>query len=59
MTINQLQNLLHLINTRNGKINYTQFLASTISEQALSEKENLKKVFGMFDKDGNGYIDRD
>lgn len=48
-----------MIETPEGKINYTQFLASTITEQALSAKENLEKVFNMMDKDGNGYVDRD
>lgn len=48
-----------MIDTPGGKINYTQFLASTITEQALTAKQNLQKVFSMMDKDGNGFIDRE
>lgn len=59
VTVSYLRSLLDLIDTKDGKINYTQFLASTISEQSLSAKENLEKVFNMMDKDGNGYVDRD
>jgi Ca2+-binding EF-hand superfamily protein len=38
VTVNELKNLLQLIDTHDGKINYTQFLASTISEQSLAAK---------------------
>jgi calcium-dependent protein kinase len=58
MTVGELKKLLQLICTGKGKINYTQFLASTISEQALCTKDNLIKVFRMLDIDGNGYVDK-
>jgi Ca2+-binding EF-hand superfamily protein len=43
---------------KNGKINYTEFIASTLEDHLLSSKENLRNVFNMLDKDGNGYVDK-
>jgi Ca2+-binding EF-hand superfamily protein len=38
VTSTELKNLLQLIDIKDGKLNYTQFLASTISQQALEAK---------------------
>lgn len=35
VTATEMKNLLQLIDTKDGRINYTQFLASTITQQAL------------------------
>lgn len=42
---------------KNGMMNYTEFLASFVSEQSLQSKQNLEKVFKMIDQDGNGFVD--
>ena len=43
---------------KNGKLNYTQFLAFAIEKDKLFKEENIKSVFKMLDKDGNGYVER-
>ena len=43
---------------QNGKINYTEFLASSLEKDELFKVENLKKMFKLLDKDGNGLIER-
>jgi len=43
---------------KNGKINYTEFLASSISQDELFTPSNLSKMFKLLDKDGNGEIDK-
>lgn len=43
---------------KNGKINYTEFLASSLEKDELFKVDNLKKMFKLLDKDGNGSIDR-
>ena len=42
----------------NGKINYTEFLASSLEKDELFKMENLKKMFKLLDKDGNGLIEQ-
>lgn len=58
-TVSELKNLLSFIDTSQGRINYNEFIASTINERVLAAEENMEKVFRMLDKDGNGMIDRD
>ena len=43
---------------KNGKLNYTQFLAFAMEKDKLFKEENIKSVFRMLDKDGNGYVER-
>lgn len=43
---------------KNGKINYTQFLAFAMEKEKLFKEENIKSVFRMLDKDGNGFVER-
>ena len=43
---------------KNGKINYTEFLASSLSQEELFTPKNLLKMFKLLDKDGNGEIDQ-
>ena len=42
----------------NGKINYTEFIASTLDQEYLGSEAHLKSVFRMLDKDGNGTVER-
>ena len=42
-----------------GEIDYTEFLTVTVDEKTLLSKENLKKAFLYFDKDGSNAIEKD
>ena len=44
---------------KNGKIDYTEFLASTLQKQHYLRKERLFEAFCVFDKDNNGYITKE
>jgi len=41
---------------KNGYIDYSEFLAASISHQTLTSKANLDQAFHLFDKDGSGKI---
>lgn len=41
---------------KNGFIDYSEFLAASISHQTLTSKANLDQAFRLFDKDGSGKI---
>jgi len=41
---------------KNGRINYTEFLASSLDKDELFKTQNLKKMFKLLDRDGNGVI---
>ena len=43
---------------KNGKLNYTEFLASSLAKEDLFTTSNILKLFKLLDKDGNGTIDR-
>lgn len=43
---------------KNGKINYTEFLAFAMEKEKLFKEENIKSAFRMLDKDGNGFVER-
>lgn len=43
---------------KNGKINYTEFLASSLAKEDLFTASNILKLFKLMDKDGNGEIDK-
>ncbi len=40
----------------NNQINYTEFLAATISVKKILTKEHLMAMFKQFDADGSGFI---
>lgn len=44
---------------KNGRINYTEFLASSLAKEDLFKTSNILKLFKLLDKDGNGEIDRE
>lgn len=43
---------------KNGTINYTEFLASSMQTAKIFTKENLSAVFKLIDSDGNGFVDK-
>ena len=43
----------------NSKIDYEEFLASTMHYNKLSREENMIAAFEYFDKDKSGFITRD
>ena len=44
---------------KNGKIEYTEFLASVLKKKTFLKEERLYEAFSMFDKEGNGKITKD
>ena len=44
---------------KNGRINYTEFLASSLAKEDLFTTSNINKLFKLLDKDGNGQIDKE
>ena len=48
-----------LDNDGSGQIDYTEFLQAAINKQSLLTRENIRKAFYYFDKDGSGIIERD
>lgn len=56
-TIKELANVMEAIDTdKNGRINYTEFLASCLDQAKLFSEDHIKSVFKMIDKDGNGFV---
>ena len=43
----------------NGCIDYTEFLQATINREKFLSKKRLKTAFRMFDKDGDGSINKE
>ena len=41
---------------KNGKIDYTEFLAACMNYSKIASKKNLEAAFKMFDKDSSGDI---
>lgn len=59
LELQELKTLMESIDIdKNGKINYTEFLASSLSKEELFTEANLKKMFKLLDKDGNGVIEK-
>ena len=44
---------------KNGRINYTEFLASSLAKEDLFTTSNILKLFKLLDKVGNGSLDRE
>ena len=60
LTENDLKELFNLIDAdKNGKIDYTEFLAATIQKYNYLRNERLFETFCMFDKDNSGQITKD
>jgi calcium-dependent protein kinase len=60
MNEKDIKDLFDLIDVdQNGKIDYTEFLASTLQKQNYLKKERLWEAFCRFDKDNNGHITKE
>lgn len=52
-----MDSLFEAIDTdKSGFIDYSEFLASTIDQNLLAEKEHMQRVFSLIDLDKNGTI---
>lgn len=55
------ENLMKLLKAADtdgsGDINYTEFIAATMSSSIFLNRAYLRQAFNMFDKDGSGKID--
>jgi len=60
LTEHQIHNLFKSIDVnKNFRIDYTEFLAATISEKNYIKKERLFEAFCILDKDNNGKISKE
>lgn len=60
IALGEVQRILNDIDLDgNSKIDYEEFLASTMHYNKLSREENMIAAFEYFDKDKSGYITRD
>ncbi len=58
-SIKELAAVMESIDTdKNGRINYTEFLASCLDQAKLFTEEHIKSVFRMIDRDNNGFVER-
>ena len=56
----EVREIFNSIDTdKNGKIDYTEFIASCLQEKIFLNKERLNEAFSIFDKDNNGAITKD
>ena len=56
----EIKELFSAIDTdKNGKIDYTEFLAATLEKQEYLKEERLLGAFAAFDKDNDGIISKD
>jgi len=39
---------------KSGKVEFTEFMVSTMSKEKLLSKEKIEKAFKLIDEDGNG-----
>lgn len=57
ITANEIKEIISKVDyLGNGKINYSEFLAATISAQNVLTSEMLYALFNHFDTDGSGFI---
>lgn len=42
-----------------GEISYCEFIAATVSEELFLREDYVEHAFKMFDKDRNGYIEKE
>lgn len=54
---NEIDDMFNKVDTDgSGKIDYSEFVVSTLNERNLLSSNKLKTAFKMFDKDGGGSI---
>lgn len=57
LTQADVEGLIDKLDSNKSKcIDYSEFLAAAMDRKRLISKERIRKVFGIFDKDGNGKI---
>lgn len=57
LTQSDVENLMDKIDSNKSRsIDYSEFLAAAMDRKKLISKEKIRKVFAIFDKDGNGKI---
>lgn len=53
----EIESIVKGIDTdQNGAINYTEFIAATMGNQALTDKQRLMKAFKLLDVNGDGEL---
>eukprot|EP00261_Vitis_vinifera_P036056 XP_019077299.1 PREDICTED: calcium-dependent protein kinase 13 isoform X2 [Vitis vinifera] len=56
----EVQMLIETVDTNGkGTLDYGEFVAVSLHLQRMANDEHLRKAFSYFDRDGNGYIERD
>jgi len=56
----EIEDLFDRLDTdKSGFIDYIEFIRTSLNEKESLSKENLKKAFDMYDKDGSGSISSD
>ena len=56
----EVHSYFNIIDTdKNGKIDYTEFLAATMEKKRFLKEERLYDAFSMLDKDHNGKITKE
>lgn len=59
-TADEIKNIIKSVDYQgNGKINYSEFLAATVSVKSVLTNEMLLALFKHFDTDDSGYITPD
>ena len=60
ITENEIQEMFNSIDVdKNGKIDYTEFIAASLKKRTYTKNERLYEVFCSFDKDKNGEITKE
>lgn len=55
----QVNKLMECVNLdEEGNLNYTEFVRISSEEEILLSKENIRKAFSFFDRDGSGSIEK-
>ena len=45
-------------NNLSGKVDYSEFLTAMMNNEKMLNKKRIEQEFRIFDKDGNGFIDK-
>ena len=57
LTLSELDHLISRLDQNNSsEIDYTEFIAAATDRKAVISREKIKRVFQIFDRDGNGKI---
>ena len=54
----KIQQIIRAIDTdKNGAINYTEFVAATLTAEVINNEKKIQSAFDILDKDGDGFIE--